>query len=571
MMVSRYGRWLVMALLGVWLAGCSSPPASRGSAAARDPSGSTVNSATNRSLPEVNTNLVTAHAHYLMGMLQELDEDPDGAQQELSKAALEDPGNSELVLELTRRFVQQKQPERALELLVRATAVPDARGELFARLGLVYSQLGKDEQAVEACATAIKRAPDLLDGYRTLFYIQLRRGHPKEALKALNLALKVQNPSPEFGIELAELYVALEKQAPSEKSAIDTNALAVLNRAASQNPASAQLRLKLADDYEDLGDLTNATKIYLQLLDTYRDLPGFRADLRDKLARIYLSQGNYSKATEELQGIVQDDPGNAEAYYLLGTLAEEEKKLPDAADYYEKTVLLSDTREPAYYDLARVQINLDRPREAVATLERARKKFTLGFQGEFLSALAFEGEKDYTNALKCLTAAEVIAKTTEPKRLNGDFYFTQGAAYERAGNYDDAERCFEKSLQLAPDSAEALNYLGYMWADRGVKLDKARDLIEKAVKLEPQSAAYLDSLGWVLYKLDRPQEALGHIQKAIELSPDPDPTLYEHLGDIYAALKQTDKAREAWGKSLAVEPNEPLRKKLEDASGKTAH
>jgi tetratricopeptide (TPR) repeat protein len=105
-----------------------------------------------------------------------------------------------------------------------------------------------------------------------------------------------------------------------------------------------------------------------------------------------------------------------------------------------------------------------------------------------------------------------------------------------------------------------------MWAEHGMKLDKAKQLIEKAVKAEPKNAAYLDSLGWVLFKLDKPQEALGYVLKAVELNQEPDATLFEHLGDIYAALRQPDKAREAWTKSLAVEPNEGVRKKLQNAS-----
>ncbi|HZQ48500.1 MAG TPA: tetratricopeptide repeat protein, partial [Verrucomicrobiae bacterium] len=175
---------------------------------------------------------------------------------------------------------------------------------------------------------------------------------------------------------------------------------------------------------------------------------------------------------------------------------------------------------------------------------------------------------DYTNALSRFTSAEVIARATEPARLNKYFYFEQGSTYERKGDLDQAEQCFEKSLALEPDFPEALNYLGYMLAERGIKLSHAHELIEKAVKLQPKSAAYVDSLGWVLYKLDRPQEALAQIQKAIALSEEVDPTLYDHLGDIYAALKEPGKARDAWRKSLAVEPNDQIRKKLDQAAGK---
>jgi len=107
-----------------------------------------------------------------------------------------------------------------------------------------------------------------------------------------------------------------------------------------------------------------------------------------------------------------------------------------------------------------------------------------------------------------------------------------------------------------------------MWAERGTNLERARELIEKALKLEPKNAAYLDSLGWVLYKLNQPQEALQYLLKAVELLDEPDATVYDHLGDLYAALKEPEKAVEAWRKSLAVESNEQVRKKIESGEKK---
>ena len=101
-----------------------------------------------------------------------------------------------------------------------------------------------------------------------------------------------------------------------------------------------------------------------------------------------------------------------------------------------------------------------------------------------------------------------------------------------------------------------------MWAERGENLAEARGMIDKANKLEPKNAAFLDSLGWVLFKLDKPEEALPWMLKAIELNDEPDATLYEHLGDIYSALKNTEKAREAWRKALSIEPNEKVERKL---------
>ena len=91
---------------------------------------------------------------------------------------------------------------------------------------------------------------------------------------------------------------------------------------------------------------------------------------------------------------------------------------------------------------------------------------------------------------------------------------------------------FEKLLKVRPDHAPGLNYLGYMWADRGENLPRALELIRKAVDLEPGNGAYLDSLGWVYYRLDKLDKAEKNLRAAAVLNPD-DATVEEHLGDLF--------------------------------------
>ena len=107
-----------------------------------------------------------------------------------------------------------------------------------------------------------------------------------------------------------------------------------------------------------------------------------------------------------------------------------------------------------------------------------------------------------------------------------------------------------------------------MWLESGIKLQEARTLIEKAVKLEPKNPAFLDSLAWVHFKLGNPKEGLSWMKKCIEYSTEPDPTLFEHLGDIHAALGQKPEAEEAWKKSLKIEPNPGIEKKLKESESK---
>jgi Flp pilus assembly protein TadD len=160
-----------------------------------------------------------------------------------------------------------------------------------------------------------------------------------------------------------------------------------------------------------------------------------------------------------------------------------------------------------------------------------------------------------------------MAQAADTNILSHEFYFQLGAACERAGDYPAAEKHFQKCLQLSPEFAEALNYLGYMWADRGEHLDQARDMIERAVKQEPENEAFLDSLGWVLFRQGQAAPALEYLQKAQRLSEKPDAEMYDHLGEVFNKLGQVDKAVEAWKKSLEIEPKDIVRKKLDAVKG----
>jgi tetratricopeptide (TPR) repeat protein len=509
---------------------------------------------------------VQAHAHYGAGVVQEMNGETAAALEEYYQAARMDPANETLVLDISRRFLQRKQFDKALELASRAAAQPGASGAIFARLGLIYAELGKTEQSVAANRKAIKKAPGLLAGYRNLCLTYLQSKQAKEALNVLDEAARQPSADPEFLMGLCELYLNLAAQVPAHKDKAHSQALAVLQRVARLNPQAPALRLMLADSFNLLGDTSRAAQLYLDLLNRLPEASLFRERVHAKLTDIYLRTSDRQHAIEQLQAMVHDDPANPAAYYYLGTIAFDAKQWAQAAEYFSKTILLSPGFEQAYYDLASAQLDLKQTRQALATLEQARQKFARNSQNfvlEFLTALAYSRDKDYTRALEHFTRAEVIAQVTEPKRLNQYFFFQLGAAYERKGDYAQAEKYFEKCLQLAPDFAEALNYLGYMWAEHDMKLDQARQLIEKALKAEPKNAAYLDSLGWVLFKLHQPEQALDYLLRACQLLEEPDPTVFDHLGDIYATLRQPDKAREAWRKSLALEPNEDVRKKLE--------
>jgi tetratricopeptide (TPR) repeat protein len=438
-----------------------------------------------------------------------------------------------------------------------------ASGLLYARLAAIQAQLGQNEQALASGRLAIQKSPDLLIAYQQLCFGYLQAKRDPEALAVLDEAARRPAVAADFLISVAELYITVSVQSPALHDAAKVKAMEVLDRAAQLHPASIQLRLAMADHFNALGESKRAALIYLDALKDLPDIPNLRERIHARLTDIYLRNEDHQGAAEQLKAIMRVDPTNPQVYYYLGSIAMEDKKPAEAAEYFSKTVLLKPEFEQAYYDLANAQISAGKAGDALATLGEARKKFSASFVLEYLTGIAFNQQKAYKQARQHYTAAEVMAQAGEAKRLNQFFYFQAGAANERDGEFEQAEKYFNKSLELAPDFAEALNYLGYMWVERGVNLEKARAMIEKAVKAEPENDAFLDSLGWVLFKLNQPQEALAALLKAVEHAKEPDPTMYDHLGDVYQALGQRDKALETWRKSFSLEANEAVRKKFE--------
>ena len=506
---------------------------------------------------------VEAMARYGAGLLADLSGEGSAARDHFLKSIESDPGHEALVLELVRDCLESKDYEQAVGLLTRATASPRASAKTFAWLGLVCAQTGRTNQAIQASQEAVRLSPVLIMGYRNLFDLFEQLNEPSRARAVLDQAAGQSATEPEFWIELAGLYSRHRQLHPDQSEVVRPRIVAMLDRCADLKPREILLVQKLADGYRLNGEWMKAEGFCLELLERIPVLPGLRA----KLAEIYLRTDRSEKAAEHLEVISRETPGNPPGYFILGILAHQEDRRPEAAEYYQKARVLEPGFEPVYYRLAELKIGLDKPREALEVLGEARRRFKPNYLLEILDALAHTGAEQYADAVRRFSAAEIAGRTEDPGRLDHVFFFQFGSALERNGDYAEAEKYFRKSLVLSPNFAAALNYLGYMWADRDENLVEAKGLIEKAVELEPRNAAYLDSMGWVLFKLREPHAALHWLKMAIEHSDEPDPVLYDHLGDIHAELKQLDQARDAWRKSVELDPTEPVKKKLEQSSG----
>ncbi len=509
---------------------------------------------------------VEALARFAAGVSGELREQPDEALDQFYKSVLADPSNEPLAIDVARRLIRKKESEKAVELLNKCAAQPGATGFVDALLGVAYLQANKPDAAIAASRKAVAKLPKSLLGYQNLAQIYLQTNRPKEALTALDEAAAQPSPDIAFLLDLGEAYRNYVTARPREFETIKPKVTTVLEAATSLEPKGQNLVFRLAELWSFAGEYKRAAELYVKLLERFPN----QAILRNRIVELYLRANDLKAAQTQLDALVRDQPTNPLTHYFLGAIAVAQKDWDKAVECFTRTIQLNEGAkeelEQVYYELAEVHLNRDDPEAALKLLETVRKKFKATFILEFYTALAHSRAKDYGASVKHFTAAELLAKRDDPERLTAAFFFQAGSAYERNKDFKQAENYFRQSLKLAPDFAEALNYLGYMWAERGENLTEAKTMIEKAHKQEPENAAFLDSMAWVLYKLNQPKEALDFQLKALKFQKEPDATLHDHLGDIYAALKETEKAREQWEKAIAIEPSDAIQKKLKAAA-----
>ncbi|HQU27574.1 MAG TPA: tetratricopeptide repeat protein, partial [Nitrospirales bacterium] len=205
-----------------------------------------------------------------------------------------------------------------------------------------------------------------------------------------------------------------------------------------------------------------------------------------------------------------------------------------------------------------VSYRLKRNNEAISYLEKAIKLNPKRTESYLLFGLTYFQMEDYQSAKTKLE--EGILQ--DP--ANAELHFNLGTVLDKLNQFDEAVREMQQTLELDPEHADALNYLGYSYADRGIKFEEALDLTRRAVALKPHNGYYVDSLAWALYKLGRVDEALEAIQRAASLVSD-DPVIYEHLGEIFLSREERDKARDAWLHSLQLDStNESLKKRFRE-------
>ncbi len=243
------------------------------------------------------------------------------------------------------------------------------------------------------------------------------------------------------------------------------------------------------------------------------------------------------------------------------------RKYGTAAEIYKDILgsgqLTERGRAVTYYSLAQVLMRDNRIDEAVDAINESIKLDDDNPDFRLFEVGIYTHARRWDDAIR--KSEQVMTDFPEEKEVIERCQFNLSNIYVQKGEIRRGEEILEKVLEFNPESTQANNDLGYLWADQGKNLERAEKMIRKALAAEPENAAYLDSLGWVLFKLGKIDEALPPLEQATQASFGGDATLWDHLGDVLLKAMKTEKAIEAWKTGLQrSEEEKPTDEALND-------
>ena len=514
--------------------------------------------------------------HLLLGRLYRLNNDLRKAESEFKIAVKLQPDSEEAVTTLAYLYNEEGDSARAAETL---SSVPDAArsAKLYSALGYTYEQRKEYKQAITAYRKAIELDRDNLDAIRGLAQNLLNDGQTDAALEQYKIIAESNPEDAQTYLRMAEIYRRIGK--------FDL-ALENLKKAESMVQDSMEVPYNMAAVYQAQGRYDDAAQI-LQDLVKKTDKPdnsysqsekNNRAVFLERLGTVYRDNSNDQLANETFQKMLSLGDDNAERGYqqIIDTYREAKQwqKATDVAK--EATLKLPNDRELKMVYAAQLA-DQGQPDAALEQVKSMLKGTPDDRDVYIRLAQMYTRLKRWPEAEAALDKAAELSTKEEDKEY---VEFLRGSTYERQKKYDQAEETFRKVLATDPQNAAVLNYLGYMLADRGVKLDEALIMIKKAVDLEPANGAYLDSLGWAYFKLGKYELAEDNLMKASQ-HMGMDPTVQDHLGDLYQktgrlklAAAHWERAIDEWNKTVAAEVDTDnlaqVTKKLESAKMKLA-
>lgn len=485
--------------------------------------------------------------------------------------ATEFTGDEEIAARATRLAIFAKRYQDALKTaLIWEKAEPDNQ-ELKHVLALLYLRNGDLDASQRYIEGIFAQSQSPKQVFAQLSKVLAGEENRSAVLELMGRLVKQHEKLPEAHLAYAGLALAANEYQPAHSS---------LDRAAALRPNWWQvyeLRSRIFVLQGQWPEAENALKKAIRLRP--KDL-----QLGLRYARMLFQQGKYDEAKAQFSKLLKHRPNDPDVLFPLGLLNMQQQLFGEAEKQFRQLVGMGQRVDDASYYLGLIAERDKRLDEARHWYRNVRsgehvyaavRRFTLlkmeeeGLEAtlEYLHRLSFESASDKMRLLQL--EAEVLTTAKEYERAYTvysraldsypdavELLYARSILAERLKKPEVMERDLRHVLKLEPDSADAMNALGYSWADQGVHLQEAYRLILRAHELKPDSGPILDSLGWVLYRLGKLKEAEGYLQRAYNMLRDGE--VAAHLGEVYWELGKQDKARKLWREAIKREPEHEI-------------
>ncbi len=514
--------------------------------------------------------------HLLLGRLYRMNNDFLKAETQFKTAVQMQPTSEEAIISLAYLYSEEGDLKRSASVL-NSFAESARTGKFYAALGYTYEQQKDHKHAIEAFRKAVEQDKDNLDALRGLAQNLLDDGQTDAALEQFNV---IAADNPEDAQTLVRIAEILRKNG-KYKEALDE-----LNKAKALVPDSVETAYNLSLVHGALGHYKEAAATLEELLKKDERADGEysasdrsnRALFLERLGGVYRDDNRSPESDATFRKMIPlGDEFALRAYQELIDTYREAKNWAKATEIAREGVAKLPKERGLKLVLASQLADTGQPEEALKTAHAMLNGSADDREVYIAIAQMNSRLRRWPAAEESLDKAGTL--TTKPDDKQG-LIFLRGSFYERQKQYDKAEDMFRKVVADDPRNASALNYLGYMLADRGLRLEEALGYIRKAIELEPANGAFLDSLGWVYFKQGKYDLAEEQLTKA-QSQMSTDPTIHEHLGDLYQktgrlkeAATQWERSLAEWNKTVAAERDgddiAKVEKKLESAKVKLA-
>jgi len=468
---------------------------------------------------------------------------PQKAAEWLRKSIQQNPDETSDRLFLARLAIRNENFKEAIQLYREVLILTPKDDTLLLRIGFLQSQLNQFSEAEQTFKKALLVNPDSLFVFLYLARLAKQTENHEKAIKYYLKALEM-NWSVELALELSDYYALRKnyKKVEQQYRTIYKN-----------NPEDLRGGLGLVHVLL-LQDQESAAFIILKEL---RENSGDPDAIDLVTARLYLRTNELEKAASIIEplAISKEDE---EAIYMLSVIRYQQKDTDRALTLLKMIKQGADFHEDALSLQVRIYMDKKQFSTAITLLQKTieNDKDSSPELYTLLASLYME-QGLFQNSYSTLDAALGVHPNSTK------VYFEYGLLLEKENKRELALQRMATLLELDPEHAEALNYIGYTWADMGINLEQALSYIQKAIELKPGNGYIRDSLAWVYFRMGKLSLATQEIKKALEMEPN-DPYIYEHLGDIYLKTGKQEKALHAYKEAQRLFNNIEKQDQMQD-------